>query len=534
MLRSTAIALTVLIGLTGCTTPESAPAPSPAQQPDGLDALARQQLKWAECENADLKDGGAECATVEVPMDYRDPSGKKITVAIARKQAGDKARRRGVLLTNPGGPGAEGLSLALGLEGQPAAAVYDTIGMDPRGVGKSTQLFCDPQPESPTLPSRPTEDDLAKYTEHAKGDEAACAAGGGDLRKHITSMNTARDMDLIRRVLGEEKISFLGFSYGTFLGPLYGEMFAEHLDRIVLDSTQDPNQSWRDQEKDDVAAHHANVQAWKQWVADRDKSFHLGATPADVQGVLDRFAATLKDKQLGELDDVTSFDSAVGTGARYRSLWAAFAWALGDLLPALDGGDIDAAAAGQLAKLAHPDEGNSLRQDEKPNGTYQAILCDWSWPTNQEDYYADMRKVAAETPYGEAVNSVAPNNCSFTSGRDPMIEIKDRRYQPGVVVQAEGDTQTAYRGGTAAADKLDMPLITVQNSGVHGHYGARKNACVDDAVNAYLIDGKLPERRTTCAAVADKLADIAPDSAGGEPAKKGDSPSLVDLLKNVK
>ncbi|MGH3859614.1 alpha/beta hydrolase, partial [Actinokineospora sp.] len=146
----------------------------------------------------------------------------------------------------------------------------------------------------------------------------------------------------------------------------------------------------------------------------------------------------------------------------------------------------------------------------------------------------DMRKATAETPYGDAVSSVAPNNCAFATGRDPMIEIKNRRYQPGVVVQADGDTQTAYRGGASAADKLDMPLITVQNSGVHGHYGARKNACVDDAVNAYLIDGKLPERRTTCAAVADKVADIAPDSAGGEPATKGDSPSLEVLIKNVK
>ncbi|MGH3860416.1 alpha/beta fold hydrolase, partial [Actinokineospora sp.] len=391
MMRSTAITLTVLIGLAGCTTPESAPAPSQSQQSDGLDDVARQQLKWAECENADLKDGGVECTTVEVPMDYRDPAGKKITIAIARKQAGDKARRRGVLFTNPGGPGAEGLSLTLALEGQPAAAVYDTIGMDPRGVGKSTQLFCDPHESGPAV-SRPTEADFPKYTEAAKAAEAACVSGGGDLRKHITSMNTARDMDLIRRVLGEEKISFLGFSYGTFLGPLYGEMFADHLDRIVLDSTQDPNQSWRDQEKDDVAAHHANVQAWKQWVADRDRSFHLDASPADVQGVLDRFAATLKDRQLGDLDDVTSFDLAVGTAARYRSAWAAFAWALGDLLPAIDGGDVNTDAAGQLAKLAHPDEGHSLRQDEKPNGTYQAILCDWSWPTNPEDYYADMRK----------------------------------------------------------------------------------------------------------------------------------------------
>ncbi|MFC7617819.1 alpha/beta fold hydrolase [Actinokineospora soli] len=146
--------------------------------------------------------------------------------------------------------------------------MYDTIGMDPRGVGGSTQLLCDPHEEI-ALPSRPTEADLPKFAEAAKADADACAAGGGDLRKHITSMNTARDIDLIRRVLREEKISFLGYSYGTFLGPLYGEMFPDRVDRIVLDSAQDPRQTWREVEVDDVEANRANVSAWLAWTAER-------------------------------------------------------------------------------------------------------------------------------------------------------------------------------------------------------------------------------------------------------------------------
>ncbi|GAA4442954.1 alpha/beta hydrolase [Actinokineospora soli] len=519
MARLTAALTALALLATACTS-----TPAAQQQPDPLAELAAQQLQWTDCESADLKDGGARCATVKVPVDYRDPTGRTLDIAIARKEATDPGRRRGVLFTNPGGPGAEGRSLALGLEGQAADAVYDTIGMDPRGVGGSTQLLCDPHEEI-ALPSRPTEADLPKFAEAAKADADACAAGGGDLRKHITSMNTARDIDLIRRVLREEKISFLGYSYGTFLGPLYGEMFPDRVDRIVLDSAQDPRQTWREVEVDDVEANRANVSAWLAWTAERDAAFGLGATPDDVRAALEAIVGKLREGPIGELADVTTFDTAVGAGARYRSLWAAFAWAVADLRA---GGDAATEAAAELTKIANPDEGNALGQEERPNGTYQAILCDWSWPTNPAAYEADILRVGREVPYGDSVSGVAPNACTFTTGRDPMVEIGPRRYPQGLVVQGEGDTQTAYASGKAAAEHLDLRMITVKDSGVHGYYGTRKNACVDDAVNAYLIDGTLPDADVECAAVADKRPDIEP----GQPAER--SGALSELITAVK
>lgn len=242
--------------------------------------------------------------------------------------------------------------------------------------------------------------------------------------------------------------------------------------------------------------------------------------------------------KFGDLD-LSTFDNAVGTGARHRSVWSTFAWTLHDLLPAINGADPDDEAIKAMALLARPDgdDGNTVttpptEADQEPNGTYQAIVCDWQWPANPEDYYADMRKVAEEIPYGDAVSSVSPHNRMFATGRDSMTAVKSRKHPAGVVVQGEGDTQTAYTSGSAA-DHLDMPLITAQNSGIHGYYGSRGNTCVDTAVNAYLIDGTLPGRRTTCAAGADTLPDIAPGSTGGPPAQRPDT-SIEELLNKVK
>lgn len=526
-MRCIAVLGTGLLLLGSCSLED----PGSAQEDDGLGELAAQTVTWEACEDQELADLGVECTLVDVPLDYGEPDGERIYIALARRPAGDPARRRGVLFTNPGGPGAEGRSMASVLADQPAGEVYDTIGMDPRGVGGSTQLLCDPI-EEVDRPDRPeTEAELDLYTEAAEAEESACAAGGGDLRRHITSMNTARDIDLIRRMLGEELISFLGFSYGTFLGPLYGEMFPGHLERTVLDSATDPNATWREQEAAGVAATEANVAAWQAWVAERNPTFQLGTEPEQVAAVLDSFAARLEDGPIGDIADVGMFDLAVGTATRYRSMWANLAWELGDLMPALDGEPVDTQSARQLALLGEPGGGRSpaIQEDEQPNGTYQAVTCDWPWPGNPADYHPDMERVTEDVPYGDSVSRVAPSNCTFTSERDPMTGIGERNYQAGLVVAATGDTETAYAGGLALADYLGMHLITVVDSGIHGHFG-EGDACVDAAVNAYLVDGTLPAERTDCPTTRDAV----PDIPTGEAAPKEDmNPSLEEINARI-
>jgi pimeloyl-ACP methyl ester carboxylesterase len=520
-MRRLAIPVTGLLLLGSCSLEDPGSA-----QDDGLGELAAQTISWEACEDQEQAELGVECATVEVPLDYEDPDGERIDIAIARRPADDPASRRGVLFTNPGGPGAEGRSMASVLAHQPAGEVYDTIGMDPRGVGGSTQLLCDPL-EEVDRPDRPgSEAELDLYAEAAEAEESACAAGGGDLRRHITNMNTARDIDLVRRMLEEEVISFLGRGYGTFLGPLYGEMFPGHLERTVLDSAIDPTATWREQEEAGVAATEENVAAWQAWVAERNPTFQLGTEPNQVATVLDRFAARLADEPIGDIADVGTFDRAVGTATRYRSMWANLAWELGDLMPALDGNPVDNESARQLALLGEPP---ADEDDESPNGTYQAVTCDWRWPEDPADYYPDMEQVAEDGPYGDSVARVAPSNCTFTSDRDPMTGVGERNYPVGLVVAATGDTQTAYSGGVGLADYLGLHLVTVVDSGIHGHFG-EGDACIDDAVNAYLVDGTLPAVRTDCPTTRD----VIPDIPTGEAVRKEDvNPSLEEINARI-
>ncbi|AHH95667.1 alpha/beta fold hydrolase [Kutzneria albida] len=494
------VAAVVTILLAGAVTPAF------AGEPHGLDALLHQKITWAACAEADLAEAGVECSSVQVPMDYRAPEGKLITVAISRRQARDRAQRRGVLMTNPGGPGGEGLGLATILAEQPAGAVYDVIGMDPRGVGASTRLLCG-RTGFPDVTSRPTEAELPLWGQYAKEVEANCARVGGELRQHVTTMNTARDMDLIRSVLGERKISYLGYSYGTFLGAMYGQLFPEHLDRSVLDSALDPGKTWHEQDYDTVATLKDNLAAWEQWVAQRDKSLHLGSSSQAVQQVLDRFATVLAKRGLGALSDVTTFDAKVGERTRYRAMWAPFARNLAKLLPALDGGAVDTAAVQEIVGKE-----SAQRGERNVDGVYPAVTCDWHWPSDVDSYYADMRRIARDFPYGLTANFMAPKNCAFTKGRDPMVAIGARQYPAGLVVQGEGDTQTAYPNGVAMAVRLREPLISVLDDGTHGHFASTGNACVDQAVNAYLVAGTLPARRTACAAT-DKAEDIPVDGS---------------------
>lgn len=226
--------------------------------PAKLKVFYEQQVTWGQCAAA----ANLECATVVVPMDYAKPGLERVQVAISRLKAKDPARRRGVLLVNPGGPGGSGLGLPNRFANQPVGQLYDVIGFDPRGVGASTQLRCESSLLDLPRPSRPTEAELPNFTAAAKAVEDGCVRAGGDYRKHVTTRNTARDMDVIRGVLGEKKINFFGYSYGTWLGAMYGTMFPRLLDRSVLDSAMDPNKTWHEQDIDSAHSIKFNFDSW--------------------------------------------------------------------------------------------------------------------------------------------------------------------------------------------------------------------------------------------------------------------------------
>lgn len=504
-----------------------------AQAADPLAGFHAQRLAWKPCSGENLE--GLECSSVAVPMDYVNPGGGRITIAISRHRATDQKKRRGVLVTNPGGPGGDGLWLAGDFKKQPIAQAYDIIGMDPRGIGESTQLHCVESAMDPEVMSRPDEAQLPLWGAWARDIEENCRKGGGAFREHVTTANTARDIDLIRVVLGERKINYLGYSYGTFLGAVYGAMFPRNLDRSVFDSAMDPTKTWHQQNQDSVGAMRANFDAWASWTAARNTTFKVGATAAAVRGNVDRIAAAMGVKPFGGFEDQTTFDNVFGVLTQFRVAWSGLSTSLGTLLAQLDGAPADAAVAQDnrdaVALIT------AARKGIKPTypGAYEAITCEWAWPRNAESYYSDMRKLRDSFPYGFAVRLAAPTNCAFRTDQRPgrLPAIKRAQYPVGLVVQGEGDPQTAYGNGEVMAEVVGHSLISVSNEGGHGQYNM-DNACVDAKVNAYLLDGVLPGSRVVCATAnppADVPADKTSAPLAAAPAKA--SPSLSANVKKV-
>ena len=244
-----ALGAAAVVAVAGCTAPGGATAgssPPTAWAPDPP-GTALSALHWNSCSI-----GGAslQCARLRVPLDYARPRGRTITLALSRVPAtAPPSQRQGDLLVNPGGPGVSGLSWAAvvadGLDPK-VAADYNIIGFDPRGVGSSSPaLTCDPSFYSGVRPDYIPSSAAAERTliNRAKSYAADCAKRYGWLLPYMTSQDVARDMDSIRAALGVPKISFLAYSYGTYLGQVYATLFPHHLRRMVLDSTVDPTGS---------------------------------------------------------------------------------------------------------------------------------------------------------------------------------------------------------------------------------------------------------------------------------------------------
>ncbi|MFD9702383.1 alpha/beta fold hydrolase [Lentzea sp. NPDC059081] len=472
-----------------------------ADPPDPLAEYNAQPVRWAPCTG---KLAELECATLVAPLDYGTPAGDRINLVISRRKAAAPDRRRGVLLVNPGGPGGSGLGLPRFLAKSELAQVYDLIGFDPRGVGGSTALNCRAMPAIAQPDSRPADGEFAKWSAEARDAEDACERSGGGIRRYISTANTARDMDLVRAVLGEAKINYLGYSYGTYLGAVYGTLFPNRLDRSVLDSAVHPEWVWHEQFRQQAVAYRHDVEAWAAWVGERSEKFGLGRSRDEVLAEVEKVAAKLGTAPVGDYGR-SSFDGAVGAGARYRPLWSDIASVVVKLRSGEGPANAEGAEAGRLLAKTGLDE---LR-----SGVFDTVTCESDWPTDVNLYYEDMRTFRERYPYGFGIVRAAPMTCTFRSFTPPERPVRIARttYPIGIVVQSEGDTQTQYAGGPAMAERLGHNLITVVDEGKHGLYNG--NACVDAKVNRYLVDGALPGSSTECP--GDPRPDVPKDGQGG-------------------
>ncbi|MDT0328531.1 alpha/beta fold hydrolase [Nocardiopsis lambiniae] len=516
---------------------------APAAADDPLRAFHEQEVVWSPCEEHLLRD--VECAWIDVPLDYADPGGERASIAISRNRASDPERRRGILLTNPGGPGGTGRQMAVGdrpdhgfssLGAQRVAEVYDVIGMDPRGSGASTP-YLDCGAHYPVTDPRPTDDALSGHTRAVIAAQRACESAHGGLIPHMTTESTARDMDVIRAALGEEQISYLGRSYGTYLGAVYGSLFPQRLDRSVLDAAVPPEGMWRDVFTLQSEGDRANVERYTAWVAEHDDVYGLGSTPEEVLAVLEETRARLVESPRHDQwpDDpepwiftADHFDSQVGHGARFQEDWGpstAVLWYIVNDLP--------------YPEVEWPEDPEWPEEPEWPDpgidydnvSLMMAVLCEAEWPTRLSDYYADVREVRERSPYGVGAIWHVPQPCTFASHTPaPLVELEREGYPRGLVIGGEYDANTVYEGAERMADRLDNALITVTDEGDHTFYGREGMDCVTAAVDAYLVDG-VPAGDARCAGRPRSEDPLDPQEEMGGAARVLDADPLRDPLR---
>ncbi|MEV5239778.1 alpha/beta hydrolase [Streptomyces cinnamoneus] len=497
----------ILTGLTGLpSTPAHALDPGRAEA-RGVALAARQAadkgIDFGTCPAVEGLNDTVECGTVSVPLDYAHPHGKHISLTVSRSRAGGgDDERRGAIVFNPGGPGGNGMFYPL-LAGLPQwrniADAYDIVGYAPRGVGRSAPLSCvnpagfvkgpTDAPEHPTAAYKKRQ--LAKARAYARG----CARRGGAGLRHFTSLNNARDLDVLRAALGEKKLTFMGASYGTYFGALYAEMFPTHVRRMVFDSivNPDPRKVWYGNNLDQSAAFERRWADWRRWAARHHAVYHLGRTPQEVLASYEKASRQLRKRPAGGTVGPAQMQGAFLKSGYTDSHWARDARALSAYLRGEDG---------PLVALAAPDAA-SARAAENENAVYTVVECnDASWPGSWETWDRDNSRLAKKAPFETWSNAFMNLPCAFWKGpRQRPLDVRIGRRSglpPTLLLAAERDAATPYKGALELQRRIaGSVLVTERGAGTHG-IGGGPNACVNRYLEDYLIDGRLPARRTYC------------------------------------
>ncbi|EGX55704.1 hydrolase [Streptomyces zinciresistens K42] len=499
-----AVALAV-VGALGAGALPAAAAPGP------LARFQQQRLDWRSCVQGpqdsagkELERAGARCADVTVPLDYADPDGRTVTVAISRIRATDTAHRVGPLLLNGGGPGGP----TLGDPPWVRAAMkdvgrrYDVVGVDPRFVGRSTPLDCGWPTGSSIRGAGADRAGFDRATAFAEDLARRCRTRAADVLPFVSTRNTARDMDVVRAALGDRRLSYLGYSYGTYLGSVYATMFPDRVDRIVLDGVVDPGRYGPRLLRGTESANSGALRRWASWAAGRDTAYGLGSTRQAVLAGVERVrtAAGRAPLRIGDLrvdESVLPLVLFTGLSQDNDTAYGDLARAVGDLRRAAEGRAVTPSLwlAEALAFL--------LTGADSAYGSAQtAILCgDVAAPRDPQVYWRDVQRARARDPlFGPVTYGIGP--CAFWAPpREEPTAIRDD--VPALLVNATGDPRTTYRNAvTLRRAWPGSRLVTLRGADQHAVYGVFGSACVDRAVNSYLATGVLPRRDPVCARTA--------------------------------
>ena len=507
--------MTALLGVGACSAGSSSSQVTPsasgnaqgggAPQATGPLIPGHSTLHWHSCAGALGQEGVPDCTMLSVPVDYAKPGGKHISLALDMIPAtAPKSQQQGILLVNPGGPGASGLGLAVevaqGLS--PAvAARYDIVGFDPRGVGSSVPaLSCDPGffsgPRPNYIPANAAAEQV--LISRAKTYATDCGRRFGWLLPYMTTEDVARDMDAIRAAFGVSKINYYAFSYGTYLGQVYATLFPDRVRRMVLDSVVDPTGAWYANNVGQDYAFQGRMEAFFAWVAKYDGTYNLGSSPAQVQAAWYRARDQLLAHPVIATIGADEFDDTFLQGGYDDSYWPGLAQALSSYLNDGQTGDLIA----QYQNLG--------TQQENLFAVYNAVQCsDVNWPRSWSFWTSDTERVYRQAPFQAWDNAWFNAACAFWPVKGPAkpLQIKGTGLPGILMLQGTLDPATPYAGAQNAHKLLPSArMVVVEGGGNHGQSMEQpSNGCVQRYLNSYLGTGTLPTApglvNATCPAV---------------------------------
>ena len=479
----------------GATTTPKEPLPTTDPR---LAAYYDQKLSWRGC-------GDNDCATLSVPLDYAKPAGKKIGLAVLKVRAGDKSERVGSLVVNPGGPGGSGVLFASAGKyqfGNDLADHFDIVGFDPRGVGKSDPISCGGTSRlDEFLAMDPDPDDAAerdRMDSLTQGFGNACVADSGDLVKHISTQEAARDMDILRAALDEPKLDYFGFSYGTFLGATYAELFPKNVGRFVLDGALDPSLSTAELSLEQARGFETALRAYVKDCVDGGDCI-LGTTVDQGTRRVRQLLDELETEPLPTKDG-RPLTEGLGMMGVWLPLYAKDYW--GSLTKALtqaiedDRGDDLLALADQYASRS--EDG----YDDNSMAALIAVNClDHSDTISTDQVPSRFAQFEAASPtFGRAFafSLSACSNWPVKSG-ERSVALHAKGAPPIVVIGTTRDPATPLVWAQALAKQLDSGQLITRDG--DGHTGFRQGSeCVDDAVEGWLVEGRVPKPDLKCSA----------------------------------
>ncbi|MGI9157547.1 MAG: alpha/beta hydrolase [Marmoricola sp.] len=489
-----AVALLLAAGCGGSDTADKGSASKSAGSPSSPSSTTSAttsagRLSWSGC------DGSFQCAKVKVPLDYTHPDGTSLGIEIVRREATDPSARVGSLLVDPGGPGGSGIDFAEGVT-LPAEVTrhFDIVGFDPRGVGRSAPLDCHSHLQE-MYDADPTMGDAADRSTYLKVSREyvdECATKEKAVLPFLGTLNVARDMDRIRAAMGDTKLNYLGYSYGTSIGQMYAQLFPKRIRTMVLDGVVNTEQTGLQAADDQAKGFERALTAYLADCKSRS-SCPLGSNPraklADMIAAAERKPIPASGADRPATPGIVQL--AIGDALYSKSAWPVLSAAIAEGLQG-NGTRLVQLTDNYLGRKPDSSYGNGF-------DIYFAVSClDSTWPRKPAKVFANAKDTGREYPLiGEGlVNDYV--RCALWPVRpQPLPALTAEGSPPIVVISTTRDPATPYESGVKVAKRLPKGVLVTNDGDGHTVF-AQGKACVDDPVSKYLVNGTPPKKGLEC------------------------------------